>query len=95
MGTRGQLRGDQVNIRHLNFLNNREDTHNAKDIVQVDAGTGHGGDATVILNFVAAIAKNDPSLLLTSPEASLESHLMAFAAERSRKNRTVEEIRLD
>ena len=43
---------------------------------------------------VDSYAENNPALLLTSPEVSIESHLRAFAAERSRKNHTVEEIRL-
>ena len=50
--------------------------------------------STIMLNFIEAIAENEPSLLLTPPEVSLESHLMAFAAERSRRRYTVEEIRL-
>jgi predicted dehydrogenase len=96
MGTKGQLRSsDMATIRHVNFLNDREETIAIKDLGEAVAATGHPGDATIMLNFIEAIAENNPALLLTSPEVSLESHLMAFAAERARKNRTVEEIRLD
>ncbi len=95
MGTKGQLRSnDMATIRHVNFLNDREETVNIKDLGKAEVATGHAGDATIMLNFIEAIAENNPALLLTSPEISLESHLMAFAAERSRKKRTVEEIRL-
>lgn len=95
MGSTGQLRSnDQVTIRHLNFLNNREKEHAVCDTGKPDVATGHAGDAAIMLTFIEAIAENDPGRLLTSPEVSLESHLMAFAAERSRRNRTVEEIRL-
>jgi len=95
MGTKGQLRSDDMaTIRHFNFLNDREETHDIKDIGKADVATGHAGDNAIILSFIKAIAENDPSALLTDPEVSLESHLMAFAAERSRKNGRAEEIRL-
>jgi hypothetical protein len=38
----------------------------------------------VIGAFVDAIASGDRSLIRTGPRESLDSHLMAFAAERSR-----------
>jgi predicted dehydrogenase len=96
MGTKGQLRSDDMGtIRHLNFLNGREEIHDSKDVGKVDVATGHAGDNAIILSFIKAIAENDPSALLTDPEVSLESHLMAFAAERSRKNGKAEEVRLD
>jgi predicted dehydrogenase len=96
MGTKGQLRSnDMGTIRHLNFLNDREEIHDSKDFGSAELATGHAGDASIILNFIEAIAEAKPSVLLTDPEVSLESHLMAFAAERSRKNHKAEEIHLD
>ena len=44
-----------------------------------------GGDYGLIDSFVSAVAQNDPSLILSGPEETLETHLMTFAAERSRK----------
>jgi hypothetical protein len=38
----------------------------------------------VMSAFVGAIASGDRSLIRTGPRESLDSHLMAFAAERSR-----------
>ena len=50
-----------------------------------DAGAGHdGGDYGAIGAFVDAVASGDRSLVRTGPRESLESHRMAFAAERSR-----------
>ena len=96
MGTKGQLRSsDMRTIRHFNFLNNREEIQDSKDFGSAELATGHAGDAAIILNFIAAIAENNPSILLTDPDVSLESHLMAFAAERSRKNGKAEEIDLE
>ena len=54
---------------------------------------GHGGgDGGIVANFVEAIAKNDPSLIISGPEVSLESHLIAFAGERSRLNNSIEKV---
>jgi hypothetical protein len=45
-------------------------------------------------DWVQAVYQQDKSLLSSSIEVSVESHLMAFGAERSRINRTIEDIRL-
>jgi predicted dehydrogenase len=51
-------------------------------------GSGHGGgDSGVVHDFVRAMRADVDAL--TSARASLESHLMAFAAEESRLNNTV------
>ena len=39
--------------------------------------------------FVTALAMNDPSQILSGPDATLESHLMVFAAEKARKESSV------
>ena len=50
--------------------------------------TGHGGgDAALMAGFVAAVRGEQPPL--TSAEESLESHLLAFAAEEARLSGTV------
>ncbi|MNC98345.1 hypothetical protein D3C83_162770 [compost metagenome] len=53
-----------------------------------------GGDHGLMKDWVQAVAQQDGSLLSSSIEVSIESHLMAFAAEKSRLNRTIEEIKL-
>ena len=45
--------------------------------------------------FVSALEHNDPSRILSGPDVSLESHLMVFAAERSRKTGTVQDIKVN
>jgi hypothetical protein len=42
---------------------------------------------------VEAVARQDASLLTSSLDASVESHVMAFAAERSRLQGSVEPVR--
>ena len=43
-------------------------------------------------SFVAAVAHGDPNRILSGPDETLESYLMVFAAERARKNGTVETV---
>ena len=84
MGTRGFLDGDGERLTFTDFITGQVESI---DVVsgRADAGGGHdGGDFGVIGAFVDAVAAGDPSLVRSGPHESLESHLMAFAAERSR-----------
>ena len=50
------------------------------------ANSGHGGgDYRLSQSFIEAVAKQDPSLVLSGPMETLESHLTVFAAERARR----------
>ena len=52
-------------------------------------GSGHGGgDYGIVRSFLNTI-KGDPDDSVTTARESLESHLLAFAAEEARKNKTV------
>jgi len=54
------------------------------DADEAEAGVGHGGgDMGLVASFVRALRADTPSVL-TSARNSLESHLMAFAAEQAR-----------
>lgn len=48
----------------------------------------------MVRDWGQAVGLQRPDLLSSSIEVSVESHLMAFAAERSRLQRTIEEVRL-
>ena len=37
-------------------------------------------------HFVGALLKDDPSLVLSGPAESLETHMMVFAAEQARRD---------
>ncbi|HMO31474.1 MAG TPA: Gfo/Idh/MocA family oxidoreductase [Lacibacter sp.] len=86
MGTLGDVVGDMTKFVHTDFL-----TRKATEWKQSTDGHG-GGDWRLVANFVQAVARQDGRLLTSTIEASIESHLMAFAAERSRLNGTVEMI---
>ncbi len=90
-GTRGELSGDGKTIEVFDFLTNKKikyDTTLKSNFMQ-----GHGGgDYGIMENFVSAILEQNPDKIITGPEETLESHLMVFASERARLNRTVEDI---
>ncbi|SCL26739.1 Oxidoreductase family, NAD-binding Rossmann fold [Micromonospora rhizosphaerae] len=84
MGTRGHLEGDGERITLTDFVTSEV---SVIDVVGggADAGSGHGGgDLGLMAAFVEAVATGDRSLVRSGPEESLDSHRMAFAAERSR-----------
>ena len=91
-GTRGQIEGDG---RHIDIFDFLTDTHKVIDTHATD-GTivgGHGGgDAGLIDSFIAAVADNDPSKVLSGPADTLETHLITFAAERSRKESRIIDV---
>ena len=50
-------------------------------------GSGHGGgDYALVRDFIEAVALQDPTRLSSSIDASIESHVMGFAAEKSRNS---------
>lgn len=88
-GTRGQLTGDGRMIKHYDFLT---DYTTLIDSEASDASilAGHGGgDFGLMESFIRTVAHNDAQYNLSGPDASLESHLMVFAAERARREASV------
>ena len=84
MGTRGFLDGDGSRLTLTDFVTGEAESFNLAG-TGLDAGGGHdGGDFGVMSAFLDAVSSGDRSLVRTGPRESLESHLMAFAAERSR-----------
>jgi len=98
-GTRGQIEGDGRLIKIFDFLTDETRTLDT-EAASADAGGrgaalgqalgGHGGgDYGLMDHFVAAVAENNPRLILSGPDESLETHRMVFAAERARRENTV------
>lgn len=84
-GTRGEIRGNVDKIELFDFMTDKWTTVDI-DSGAADVNGGHGGGDTVLMRrFVAAVAANDPSLILSGPDETLDSHLMVFAAEKSRR----------
>jgi predicted dehydrogenase len=85
-GTRGELEGDGETVRVFDFLTGTAEVLSARPPGDATAGGGHGGGDWGLMDaFVRAVATGDRSHVLTGPRASLEAHLVAFAAERARR----------
>lgn len=87
MGTRGEIRGvmEKNEIEVIDFASGTKTT-----ITLQSSQSGHGGgDMGIMKNFVKLLQNSDASLGLTSAKVSLQSHLMAFAAEKARLEKRV------
>lgn len=92
---RGELKGDLLlreddgkitggEITELAYTGKRDD-HIINRFTMEDMNSHGGGDPILIRNFADAIREGNPALLKTSARESLQSHLIGFAAEKSRK----------
>lgn len=93
MGTKGEIRAamEKNEIEVIDF-----ETGTAKQISLETPGghIGHGGgDFGLIRDFVKLVQQGGQGIGLTSAAHSVQSHLMAFAAERSRVDRMVVNMR--
>ncbi|WP_051732142.1 Gfo/Idh/MocA family protein [Kitasatospora phosalacinea] len=91
-GTRGSLDGDGVRATVTDFVTGREETLQL-GVDGPDAGSGHGGgDERLVDAFLDALTTGDAAHILSDPATSLESHLVAWAAERARHTDTVQTV---
>lgn len=86
MGSHGDIVGDMRQFEYTNFL-----TGEKTEWSMTTDGHG-GGDWNLLADWIQAVDRQDASILSSSIEASVESHLMAFLAETSRKNSTIEKL---
>lgn len=96
MGTTGFIEGDMKTFTVWDFRTGKKDTWHLEVEEHAEyRGSGHGGgDYALVRDFVEAVASQDNSKLSSTIEASVESHLMGFAAEKSRKSGRKEKIEL-
>lgn len=97
MGTKGDIVGDMRSMTVGNFETHKRKHYSAKEVNE-DASSigGHGGgDMRLVRDFVRAVSSQDPSILSSTIEASVESHLIGFKAEESRlQGGAVKEVEL-
>jgi predicted dehydrogenase len=92
-GTHGEIFGDGRTIEVHDFLTNATETIDTHVVSDGAITSGHGGgDDGLMAQFVKAIASGDASAIFSGPDESLETHLMVFAAETSRREGRVVEI---
>ena len=84
MGSKGQIRGNMEENRVV--YDNFVDGSRVEYSIHTPAG-GHGGsDVTMMRDFVSLIAEKGKRTSRSSAAASIESHLMSLAAEKSRES---------
>ncbi len=84
MGTKGEIRGamEKNVIEVTDFLKNEKETISLSD---TNGSNGHsGGDRGIMSYFAGLVRGGGESKSLTGADLSVQSHLMAFAAEKSR-----------
>ena len=89
MGTLGEVRASM----ELNQVEVHNFVTGTRQVIHTATGAGHGGgDEGLMHTFTRLVRSNDPAERansLTSAEVSLQSHLLAFAAEQSRLEQRV------
>lgn len=94
MGTMGYIEGDMKEFTVTDFLTRTPKIWNMK-VAEIPeyAQSGHGGgDYRLVRDFLEAVDRQDAGHLSSSIDVSIESHLMGFAAERSRRSGKKEKI---
>ena len=86
MGTTGYIEGDGSEFTVYESRSNKKYLWNKKlsDIPEYK-GSGHGGgDMALVCDFLESVSWQDPDKLTSTIDASIESHVMGFRAEKSR-----------
>jgi predicted dehydrogenase len=96
MGAMGDMTGDMNELVLTDFRSNKVTRMVPKaDDVENYKNSGHGGgDWFLMRDFVQAVANHDPKYLTSTIDQSIESHLMGFAAEKSRLSGQVVRVTL-
>jgi len=88
MGSMGDFVGDMKKFTFTTF-------RGGKNTGWEQATDTHGGgDWRLMANWIQAIIKHDPGLLTSTIDQSIESHVMCFAAEKSRMEKQVVDIKM-
>lgn len=91
MGSMGDIVGDMDHFIHTDFLTGEKTKWDITvDDVENYKSSGHGGgDWSLMTDWVKAVREQDPDVLTSTIDASIESHIMGFQAEVSRKKGAV------
>ena len=85
-GSRGWIEGNGEFIKVYDFLTEKETVHEIQQFEQDTRLAGHGGgDYYMMKSFIEAVATKDQSKVLSGPDETLESHLIVFSSEQSRR----------
>ncbi|XP_076042453.1 putative oxidoreductase YteT isoform X2 [Oratosquilla oratoria] len=94
-GSHGQLSWDgsmSKPLRQFDFRTKEAIYHDCQD-TEESANWGHGGaDYFIVKSFIGAVAKGMKKFIISGPEISLQTHLLCFAAEHSRRTGRVVDV---
>ncbi|MGI8583558.1 MAG: Gfo/Idh/MocA family protein [Chitinophagaceae bacterium] len=96
MGAMGDMVGDMTELVITDFRTGKQTklVPKAED-VEGYKNSGHGGgDWLLVRDFVQAVAQQNAQLLTSTIDDSIESHVMGFMAEESRKKGKVMQIKM-
>ena len=88
MGSNGDIVGDMTSFTITTFKNGK------KEEWKESTDMHGGGDWRLAENWVQAVAQHNPGLLTSTIDQSIESHIMGFMAEESRKTKRVMDIKV-
>lgn len=88
MGSMGDIVGDMTSFTLTDFRTGE------KKEWKENTDMHGGGDWRLVANWIQAISKRDPNLLTSTIDQSIESHVMGFMAEESRKGFKVMDIKM-
>jgi predicted dehydrogenase len=94
MGSAGDIVGDEEILTISNFSTKKVETWKRDEHVKVKSGHG-GGDYSIVRDFIQAVVHQDPKILTSTIDLSMESHLMCFKAEDSRHQGRVVNVNLE
>jgi len=86
MGSKGDIVGDMETFVMTEFMTGKKTTWSMR------TDSHGGGDHRLMKDWVQAIGQQNSALLSSSIDLSVESHIIAFAAEKSRRSRTIEDV---
>ena len=98
MGSHGDIIGDMTEFIHTDFLTGKVTKWDISVEEEKNSGYqggGHGGgDWGLVTDWIKAVKYQNPSILTSTIDASVESHIMGFRAEKSREIKQIIPIQL-
>jgi predicted dehydrogenase len=91
-GSQGELRGNGNKIEIKSFLGKPDQVFDFTSAGSTLADGHMGGDAGIMEDFITAVQDKNPAHISSAARDSLQSHLIVFAAERSRLNGRIEQV---
>ncbi|MBU6341957.1 MAG: gfo/Idh/MocA family oxidoreductase, partial [Bacteroidetes bacterium] len=96
MGSMGDIVGDMDTFTLTDFRTRESVVYDSAKFEEEDSAKytgGHGGgDRRLVRDWIQAIVQQDSSLLTSTIDQSIESHVMGFMAEKSRNTGKIEPI---